>query len=414
MPQLVDATRRTGFTIGYCTNVHPGNDLATTCRQLEQHAVEVRQTLGWQRMGVGLWLSRSTATELLAPDSASGAVRVDAVAKLADWLSSRGLVPYTLNGFPYGNFHSDVVKHDVYLPTWADEARWEYTVDLAKIFAQLLTATAQESGTISTLPLGWAAATDTKLFERAAHQLHRLAEALESLEEQSGRKIEVCLEPEPGCTLGSMAPMIEFFTRYLLTGDERTRQRNARYLSVCYDICHAGVMHESSRANVQQLQAAGVRIGKVQVSSALEIDFERMTNLERDQALGKLRSFSEPRYLHQTVVYQAGQRPRFFEDLPLALQEPAVQRQGCWTVHFHVPISESKAGELGTTQSSIHDFIEAAFQANWLPQQWEVETYAWNVLPRELQAESLAVGIAKEVAALDGWLRPYMAGSEPL
>ncbi|MBL8892213.1 MAG: metabolite traffic protein EboE [Planctomycetaceae bacterium] len=412
MPQLVDTTRRTDFTIGYCTNVHPGNDLATTYRQLEQHAVAVRRTLGWPRMGVGLWLSRSTATELLTHESTAGAANVASVAKLAEWMSSHGLVPYTLNGFPYGNFHNDVVKHEVYLPSWADEARWEYTVDLAKLFAQLLSATAQDRGTISTLPLGWNATTDTQFFEQAAHQLHRLAEALESLEERTGRRIEVCLEPEPGCTLGSMAPMVEFFTRYLFNGDERLRQRNSRYLSVCYDICHAGVMHESSLGNVQLLQAAGVRIGKVQVSSALEIDFERLTSEERDRAWVKLQSFSEPRYLHQTVVYQSGRPPRFFEDLPWALQDPTVRQQGCWTVHFHVPISEPKAGELGTTQSSIHDFIEAAFQANWLPQQWEVETYAWNVLPRELQAESLAVGIAKEVAALDGWLRPYMVSSD--
>jgi hypothetical protein len=28
---------------------------------------------------------------------------------------------------------------------------------------------------------------------------------------------------------------------------------------------------------------------------------------------------------------------------------------------------------------------------------WEVETYAWNVLPKELQVPDLAEGIAKEL-----------------
>lgn len=387
--------------VGYCTNVHPGHDLATTCMQLEQHAVDVRSRLGWEQMGVGLWLSRATATDLLTQPNGPQ--------NFAVWLSERGLVPYTLNGFPFGNFHSEVVKHQVYQPTWADAARYEYTVDLANIFADLLLASQQNHGSISTLPLGWGDSADRTLQIRSAVQLHRLAEDLERIEQRSGCRIEVCLEPEPGCTLGSMPPMIEFFGEFLFNGTAAVRQRNARYLSVCYDICHSGVMHESSAVNVQALKAADIRIGKVQVSSALEVDFERLAIEDRERAWERLAGFSEPRYLHQTVVYRDGQTPRFFEDLPLALSEMEVKQQGCWTVHFHVPISEASAGELGTTQSSIPQFIDAASQANWLPQQWEVETYAWNVLPQAMRSESLAAGIAKEVAALDQWLALYAA-----
>ena len=385
--------------VGYCTNVHPGHDLETTRAQLNQHATAVRNILGWERMGVGLWLSRVTATELMA-----SAAELPA---FADWLMDRGLVPYTLNGFPFGNFHSEVVKHQVYQPTWADPERWNYTVDLAKILTELLKATQQRQGSISTLPLGWAATEDLSFQQAAAEQLHRLAEELERLEERSGCRVEVSLEPEPGCTLGAMPPMIDFFCNFLLNGPEAVRRRNLRYLSVCYDICHSGVMHESSATNIRDLKQAGIRIGKVQVSSALEIPFDRMAEEPRRQAWEQLQSFSEPRYLHQTVVYRDGKPPWYFEDLPLALMESTIAQQGCWTVHFHVPISEPTAGLLGTTQQSIHQFIEAAFQANWVPQQWEVETYAWNVLPPELQAASLADGIAKEVKALDDWLTLY-------
>lgn len=401
MPRLVDSRDSTLPLVGYCTNVHPGHDLATTCSQLEQHAVEVRHILNREQMGVGLWLSRATASELL--EHAHGPT------EFAGWLSERGLVPYTLNGFPFGNFHSEIVKHQVYQPTWADDARHHYTVDLAKILAELLRATRQDHGSISTLPLGWAAATDTEFHRQAAVQLHRLATDLERIEDRSGCRIEVCLEPEPGCTLGSMPPMIHFFREFLLTGQTHVRQRIARYLSVCYDICHSGVMHESSETNVQTLKEEGIRIGKVQVSSALEIQFDRLSMEERERAWQRLASFSEPRYLHQTMVYRDGHAPLYFEDLPMALGEAVVRQQGCWTVHFHVPISEPTAGELGTTQASILQFIKAAFQADWLPRQWEVETYAWNVLPQELRADSLAGGIAKEIAALDQWLAPYLA-----
>ena len=32
-------------------------------------------------------------------------------------------MPFTFNGFPYGDFHQSVVKHRVYEPTWADAER---------------------------------------------------------------------------------------------------------------------------------------------------------------------------------------------------------------------------------------------------------------------------------------------------
>ncbi len=399
MPSPTDAAALP--LLGYCTNVHPGSDLVTTKEQLEQHATEVRRQLGWDELGVGLWLSRRTADELLA-DS-------EGVPALAEWLSIRGLRPYTLNGFPYGDFHQRVVKHQVYLPTWAEPERWEYTRDLAHLLKDLLRYSGSATrGTISTLPLGWVDAPGRwgadEWLSRVVEHLQRLAIELEQIESATGLQLEVCLEPEPGCLLGSMPPMLQFFRNHLLTGDATTCQRHLRYLSICYDVCHAAVMHESAADNIREMRRDGIRIGKVQVSSALEIDFDALSESQRAIAWQRLQEFSEPRYLHQTMVYEAGQVPQYFEDLPLALAQPAVAQRGCWTVHFHVPISESHAGELGTTQTAIGEFIRAVNDQRWCPTHWEVETYAWNVLPPELQTPRLADGIAKELRALEQWL----------
>jgi hypothetical protein len=385
--------------LGYCTNVHPGHDLATTQAQLDVHAVDVRQRLGWERMGVGLWLSRNTATELQQ--------RADGLSRFADWLHVRGLVPYTLNGFPYGDFHGDVVKHQVYQPTWAERDRYQYTLDLAHLLAGLLPACAAgTTGTISTLPLGWREQSSDDFWEQSARWLRQLACDFERLEEVTGCRVDVCLEPEPGCAIGDMASLIDYFRRYLWVGDASTRARNARYLSVCYDTCHAAVMHESAARNVQALQADGIRIGKAQISSAVEVDFDVLTPPQKQAAWSALHGFSEPRYLHQTVVYRPGVAPAFFVDLPDALADPTLAMTGCWTVHFHVPIFAAAAGPLGTTQAAIFDFIEATRDRHWLPTHWEVETYAWNVLPSHLQAATLGQGIAREVAALCQWLGP--------
>ena len=131
--------------IGYCTNVHAGADLETTLRNLEQHALEVkRQVSPTAPLGIGLWLSASAARQLRAEHG---------VSRLADWLAEAGLVPFTLNGFPYGDFHRPVVKYDVYRPTWRERDRVEYTLELIDILDELLPAGVP--GTISTLPLEW-------------------------------------------------------------------------------------------------------------------------------------------------------------------------------------------------------------------------------------------------------------------
>src|SRR6185369_12857474 len=89
--------RTTDFSIGYCTNVHAGATLDVTRANLEKHAVAVKQRFSPERpMGVGLWLSANAAAQLVAAQGES---------QFRDWLAERGLVPYTLNGFPYGDFH---------------------------------------------------------------------------------------------------------------------------------------------------------------------------------------------------------------------------------------------------------------------------------------------------------------------
>src|SRR6266536_1104162 len=103
---------RDGQTVhlGYCTNVHPGEELAEIVAQLDRYAVPVRERLETDRLGLGLWLAAPVATELAADP---GKVR-----RLRRELDARGLEVVTFNGFPYAAFHAPVVKHAVYQPDW--------------------------------------------------------------------------------------------------------------------------------------------------------------------------------------------------------------------------------------------------------------------------------------------------------
>ena len=220
-------------SLGYCTNVHAGADLQTTRENLQQHALGVKTIVSPDApMGIGLWLSASAASRLREDEQFD---------EFRNWLSESGLVPYTMNGFPFGDFHQEIVKHDVYQPTWAEPARQAYTADLINLLDRLL-PTGQEA-TISTLPICWGdpSPAETTL-QQAAQHLQELAEQLRQLEEESGRCISICLEPEPGCYLDRSEDIVNFFQDYLLAkGDEKTTRR---YLRVCHDVCHAAVMFE--------------------------------------------------------------------------------------------------------------------------------------------------------------------------
>ncbi len=397
--------------LAYCTNVHAGADLASVRANLETHCLGVKQRFSpHQPMGVGMWVAAPAAKELLDP------AQQDA---WRNWLAAQGLVPFTFNGFPYGNFHEPVVKHRVYHPTWCDAERLEYTLDLIQILDALLPESLP--GSISTLPLAWGTPELTdQQYRAAASQLVQVAETLARLEQETGRLITVCLEPEPGCAIQRADDVVKFFCDYLC-GDQDTQWRT-RYLRVCHDICHSAVMFEDQRDVLARYTQQGIQLGKIQVSSAVELNLAGLDAGQVAQRLGELSAFAEDRYLHQTTIRPAGDAPvQFFEDLAPALAAAERQdqlRQGQWRVHFHVPIYLESFGGIGTSQRDILCCLDAlpvrrqfgtggasGTQAQDELPHMEVETYAWGVLPASLQRPQLADGIADELqwlsAALD-------------
>ena len=392
---------------GYCTNVHAGTTLDSVQRNLLTYSVPIRQQLAVDRLPVGLWLSDRVSCELDG---------TKAVAEFGEWLAEHQLEPYTFNGFPFSDFHQPVVKHRVYEPTWAQRERLEYTLRLARIMAGLISP--GQKGTISTLPIGWPLgdknrsgnaietrwpADDVDVIDDACDHLLELSFQLEQLELETGRQIQVCIEPEPGCLLDCWQDVVcMFVTR--LQGDQKQNERLQRYLGVCHDVCHSAVMFEPQAEALDRYAENGITVGKIQVSSAVQAEFGSQ-NDHNESVLAELQTFSEPRYLHQTAISHSGTRmDSFYEDLGLALadriQETKVSDE-TWRVHFHVPIFLARLQQLTTTQSQILECLDSV-QRLEIDAQLEVETYAWNVLPEQAARKKhgsgqLVEGIAREL-----------------
>ena len=86
------------------------------------------------------------------------------------------------------------------------------------------------------------------------------------------------------------------------------------------------------------------------------------------------------------------------EDLPRLLDAVAdpVALESEWRTHFHVPIHQTRFGHLSSTQDDILTLL-AACRRHSEVQHFEVETYAWSVLPPALRPARLADGIADEM-----------------
>jgi sugar phosphate isomerase/epimerase len=350
--------------------------------------------------GIGLRLSARAAAELSEPA---------VLAEFQDFLRRERMYVFTLNGFPYGTFHGVRVKEDVYLPDWRDPERLRYTNQLADLLAVLLPSGAADlEGSVSTVPGAFKPALggrdDVALM--VEHLLRHVAHLVE-LRARSGRHVALALEPEPHCFLETVAEVIAFFEQELhgakavqrtmaLTGLDRDAARRALHdhLGVCLDLCHAAVEFEDAADCIRQLDRAGIRVHKMQISAGL-----RLPVLDRE-ALAALARFDDPVYLHQVVQRSPDGIVRF-ADLPDALASldgPTAERE--WRVHFHVPIFLDRLAPFASTQAFIREVL-AVHRARPVSSHLEVETYTWGVLPEPFRSGSVDEAVARELA----WVR---------
>jgi hypothetical protein len=287
----------------------------------------------------------------------------------------------------------------------------EYTRNLAEILTVLLPES-ESVGSISTLPIGWPSDLESsEQLDLAGGNLRQMADCLADLEDRTGRRIVLAIEPEPGCLLDTTADVVQWFEKQLPDPNHR------RYLTVCHDICHSAVMAESQPDVLAQLAAAGISIGKIQVSSAMVARWDSMSIPRRREAVEQLKMFAEDRYLHQTGCVGKTGEFRLVEDLPDLIdqrpsQDDPVGDDQRWIVHFHVPIFLERFEHLTTSQGDVLACLRAladdrrsgdpkiSFSGHL-----EIETYAWTVLPESMRRHGLAADVSNEFS----WLKQALA-----
>lgn len=397
----LDSDRSVHLT--YCSNIHPGETWAEVRAQVGAHLPKVKARLSPERpFGIGLRLSAIAAESLSEPA---------AMEEFKAFLAGEGLYVFTINGFPYGEFHGTPVKENVYLPDWRDAARLAYSNRLADLLAELLPDDPELDGSISTVPGAFKPAITGEADVAAmADNLVRHAAHLWDLRERTGRTVTLELEPEPCCFIETIDEAVDFFRNHLFSADaiasmaDRTGLSGAaaeaalrRHLGVCLDLCHVAVEFEDAEYALESLARAGIRIGKMQISAGLR--FARVDETTVEQ----LRPFNDAVYLHQVVERNGAGLARYV-DLPEAFA--AVEKNDGdkeWRVHFHVPIFLDNLGKFSTTQDFIREMLARQRAAPFTPH-LEVETYTWDVLPPDYRNVDVDSAIVRELQ----WVRDQL------
>jgi hypothetical protein len=370
--------------LAYSTNVHRGETWRETFDSLKNCALAVRDKVcPRSTFGIGLRLSNQAAVELSERKI---------LLEFQRWLGKNDCYVFTINGFPFGQFHGARVKEKVYLPDWTSPDRLNYTNLLFDLLAQLLPAGIE--GSVSTLPGSFKEFIKTAAQKKLIRKnLWRCVEHVSRLGKKSKRKLHLGLEPEPLGLFENSAETISFFEK--LRAEHKNDPRLDEFLGVNYDCCHFAIEFEESREAIAAFQNAGIKISKIHLSSALKT---KATVAAR----AALKNFADDIYLHQVIARGANGKLKFFRDLPDALADNSKLKiknsklPEEWRIHFHVPLHAPAILPFENTNDHLLGVLDLLAENPKICSHLEMETYTWEVLPPELKSQSVVEQLAGE------------------
>ena len=376
------------YHLTYCSNIHPANTWNEVFKNLKKFLPAVKKKLNHSgSFGVGLYLSNIASLQILEYNNLND---------FKKWLDENGFYVFTMNGFPYGNFHGNIIKDSVYKPDWTTPERVSYTKRLFEILLFLIPTNI--NGGISTSPLAykyWQREGDNldQIYRKSVINLAEIAYFLHQLYLQTGKTLHLDIEPEPDCLLENSDEVIDFFNNWLLpigsgyiAGKLQIDKTNAeqiilKHINVCYDICHFAVEYEEPETVINKLSAHNIPIGKIQISAALKAKFSASDKT----IITEFQKLHEPKYLHQVVIKEASGKLSHYRDLEDAVVSNNFKNNE-WRTHFHVPVFMKDYGQLQSTQDDILKVIKILKQKQ-ITSHLEVETYTWEVLPDKFKTE---------------------------
>ena len=381
--------------LSYSTLVHLGDNWAEMNASLREFVPQVKKRISPNApFAVSLRISAASAKTL----TENTAERQS----LVEFLAKEDLYVYTVNAFPYGPFKGEVVMEKVYEPDWTTDARVNYTNSVADILAEITPAHINPS--IQTAPLAFKPNVAGEAYiQTFTDGVFKVVKHLRELEERTGRRVKLAIEPEPACYLETTDETVTYFKEriYSPAGIRRLAEiaqiplseaegAVRRYLGIVFDIGHQSVGFENITESLTKLVNAGIPIFKLQEAASLWVKDLTV------EIVPALRRFTDTIYLSQTSLKQDGAITKYLnlgEALDAFEANPVKTEM---RTHFHVPVFLEELGPFLTTRFGVQEALKMHRETP-LSDHLEIETYTWDVLPAELKTGDIVDYVSREL-----------------
>lgn len=362
----------------YCSNIFKEKTWKNLFCKLKIYITNLKVFFRKKHIGLSLCISNSLANEIK---------KTDILLNLISWLKKNRLYISSINGFVYQTFHQKNIKERIYLPDWTSKKRLIFTQNLIKILKTVIKK--NHDGSISTLPISYKAWTKENhkhyiLYKTSKH-LSILLELLINIKKQQQNIIHLDIEPEPQCLIETYKEIKTFFEHWLIPICEKyltpkypkhtLKTHVYKHIQICYDICHFSVNFENHQKILTSIKKSKIKIGKIQISSALKIN---LNNKNKHQQLKTLLTLQSSPFLHQTTE-KNGNKIKKYPDIKHILNTFKEKKHGELRIHCHISIHEKIYKNIETTCEETQNTLKSFLQKLHI-KHIEIETYTHNII----------------------------------
>lgn len=366
------------YHLTYCSNIFKEKTWKNLFCKLKKYITNLRKFFIKKHIGLSLCLSNSLTNEIKKPDN---------ISSLKTWLKKNSLYISSINGFVYQTFHQKSIKENIYLPDWTSKKRLIFTQNIIHILKNIIKK--NHDGSISTLPISYKLWTKDNhkhyvLYKTSKH-LSDLLILLINIKKQTKNIIHLDIEPEPQCTIETYKETHAFFEHWLLPickkhlipkyKKQHLITHIYKHIKICYDICHFSVNFENHKEILNSIKQSKIKIGKIQISSALKID---LNNNNKTSQLKTLLALQNSPFLHQTTEKVANKIKKY-PDVKYILETFKQKAQGELRIHCHISIHEKIYKNIETTYQETQETLKVFLKTLHI-KHIEIETYTHNII----------------------------------
>lgn len=274
----------------------------------------------------------------------------------------------SINGFVYQDFHKKKIKEKIYLPDWTSKYRVLYT---KKIILTVESINKYKNNiSISTLPISYKNWIIEK--QKSIIIYKTIINIIKVISKINNKKsINLSIEPEPYCLLECYLDVIKFYDIWL----KKIKNNFKKYICICYDICHFSVMFDKHEIVIKSLNKKNIKIGKIQISSALKIIKPKKTNYIK-QLILTLFKLKNSNFLHQCIT-KYKKNINTYNDINKIIKSLLNNKNLEIKIHCHIPIYKKKFKYLNTTYLETKKIIKYVKTA-CLTKNLEIESYTYH------------------------------------